>query len=292
MSDPLLLIAAAAAGSVALMVVCIARLLRAAPPLDRRFTDPPPRFWASTWLLIRAHEHYFGHFVHRARTQRLAARLRAAGLEFSLTPQQFVAGRWVAAEMAALAGLMAWSPRGWAPWPAMAIAALVGYSLPATWLSDLIERRRRSVLKELPFCLDVMTLAVEAGLSLSSALITTANHLPAGIFRGELERLLRDVRAGRPRADAMRQMADRVQSSAITNLVSAIIAVERQGANLGELLRAQAQQRRVERFLRAEKLAMQAPVKLLMPLTICIFPGTFIVLFFPIVMRLLAEGVL
>jgi tight adherence protein C len=286
------LLGMAVAASVVIVILLAVRFLRAAPPLDRSYADVPPRLWAWSWVLVRAFEHHFGSWIHKARRQKLARRLRAAGLEFALTPAQYVAGRWIAAGAAVLLLALAWAPRGLLPASLAALAALIGYSIPASWLGDRIERRRRALLKELPFCLDVMTLTIESGLSLSSALQVTTANMPPGVLRGELERMLRDVRAGRTRADALRQMADRVQSSALTNLVSAMIAVEKQGANLGELLRAQAQQRRVERFLRAEKLAMQAPVKLLLPLVTCIFPGTFIVLFFPIVVRLMTQGVL
>ena len=85
-------------------------------------------------------------------------------------------------------------------------------------------------------------------------------------------------------------MADRVQEPGVTNLVAAIVQAESMGMNLGPVLRAQAEQRRSERFIRAEKLAMQARVKMLFPLIAFIFPCTFIVLFFPIAMKLMNSG--
>ena len=102
---------------------------------------------------------------------------------------------------------------------------------------------------------------------------------------------LRDVRAGRPRIDALRALADRMDEPSITNLVSALIQAENMGMNLGPILRAQSEQRRAERFARAEKLAMEAPVKMLFPLIAFIFPCTFVVLGFPIAMKFLHQGV-
>jgi tight adherence protein C len=104
--------------------------------------------------------------------------------------------------------------------------------------------------------------------------------------------VLRDVHAGQPRHEALHALAARLALPGVSTLVAALIAAERQGASLAPILCAQAEQRRNERFLRAERLAMEAPVKMLFPLVLCIFPGTFAVLLFPVVHQLLREGVL
>jgi tight adherence protein C len=88
----------------------------------------------------------------------------------------------------------------------------------------------------------------------------------------------------------LRHMAERLNEPCATNFTTAVIQAEAMGMNLGPILRAQADQRRMERFLRAEKLAMEAPVKMLFPLIAFIFPCTFIVLFFPIVMQFMQTG--
>jgi tight adherence protein C len=113
---------------------------------------------------------------------------------------------------------------------------------------------------------------------------------PKGVLRSEIQRVLRDIRAGKARADALRGMAERLNEPNVTHFVTAVIQAERMGMNLGPVLRAQADQRRSERFLRAEKLAMEAPVKMLFPLIAFIFPCTFIVLFFPIAMKFMHPG--
>jgi tight adherence protein C len=109
-------------------------------------------------------------------------------------------------------------------------------------------------------------------------------------MRDEFQRVMRDIRAGKGRAASMREMAERLDESAVSNFVTAVIQAEVMGMNLGPVLRAQADQRRSERFLRAEKLAMEAPVKMLLPLIGFIFPCTFIVLFFPIAMKFMNSG--
>ena len=110
---------------------------------------------------------------------------------------------------------------------------------------------------------------------------------PLGI---EINRVLREVRAGKARIDALRDFSTRLDFTPITSFVSALIQGEKTGSSLGPILRAQSDQRRSERFLRAEKLAMEAPVKMLGPLIFFIFPCTFIVIGFPIAMKFLASG--
>jgi tight adherence protein C len=87
-------------------------------------------------------------------------------------------------------------------------------------------------------------------------------------------------------------LSERLKMPAIANWVAAVLTAERQGSSLGPILRAQAEQRRTERFLRAEAMALKAPVKMLFPLMTCIFPCTFVIVFFPVVVRIVYEGIL
>lgn len=169
--------------------------------------------------------------------------------------------------------------------------AAAGYGLPLLWLKDLAGRRRNRILSELPFLLDMTTLCVEAGQNLHGALIHTVELCPPGVLREELRHSLIEIRAGRPRIDALRAMATRTGTPEIGRWVTAIAQAESMGMGLGSLLRSQSEQRRQERFSRAEKRALEAPVKMLMPLIFCIFPCTFIVLAFPIAVKILHSGV-
>ena len=220
--------------------------------------------------------------------RRLDALLRAAALDSVIEASEVVATQLLAAS--AFGGIaVAFS--GGAVLPAVA-AALIGGVLPLARLRDLGRTRKREAMRQLPALLDLLTLALEAGQGVSSALALAAQRLPAGPLRDELDRVQADVRTGRTRSEALHALAQRLAMPAASQLAATLAAGERQGASLGGLLRAQAAQRRQERFVRAERMALQAPVKLLAPLAICIFPGTFAVLFVPVVVRLLAEGVL
>lgn len=260
------------------------------PPEDRSYRDAPPLGFRIVWWPVQWIAYYFGPVLPMRYRQRSLVKLRLAGLDYAISTEQFLAGRLIAAAASTL--LLDWvlssfgQALSW--WPLL--AALAGYAFPAIWLRDRIQLRRRETLKTLPFLLDILTLCVEAGLNLTGAFTQAVAKGPKGPLRDEIARVLRDVRAGKPRVDALRSLSDRMNEPSISNMVSALIQAESMGMNLGPILRAQSEQRRAERFARAEKLAMEAPVKLLFPLIAFIFPCTFVVLGFPIVMKFIHMG--
>lgn len=264
----------------------------AVPPEEQAWRDPAPRFWRLLGWCGRALAHGLAPLLSRSVRARLEARLRVAGLEFALRPEQLVAGQVAAAALLAVPAAWVGAMTLTGAWPAAAAAVLVGFAIPASWVRDRAERRNRSIGRTLPFYLDVLTLAVEAGANVGAALQHAVDRGPGGPLADEIQRALRDIRAGRTRAEALRSLADRIALPAVANWVAAVIAAEKQGASLGPILRAQADQRRTDRFLRAEALAMKAPVKMLLPLVVCIFPCTFAIVFFPIAVRIVFEGLL
>lgn len=167
------------------------------------------------------------------------------------------------------------------------IAGLILMWWPRRWLRDLGLRRQALMLRDFPFFLDMTTLCVEAGLNLQGALQQAALHGPEGHFRTELRHALADMRAGMPRLQALNELAARTGLQAMRSLVTALMQADQLGMSLGPLLRAQSEQRRIERFLRAEKLALEAPVKMLFPMVFCIFPCTFLIIGFPIAIKLM-----
>ncbi len=260
------------------------------PVEDRTYRDTPPRTMRLVWWPIQWIAHYLGPRLSLGYRQRLLGKLRLAGFDFSLSPEQFVAARVVAAALAFSVAAFVLSSFGLNVMHAL-LFALFGWAFPAIWLRDQMLARRLRTLKTLPFMLDLMTLCVEAGLNLTGALQQAVAKGPAGPLRDEMARVLRDMRAGKPRAQALRQLSDRMDEASIHSMVSALIQAENTGMDLGPVLRAQAEQRRTERFVRAEKLAMEAPVKMLAPLIGFIFPCTFLIIAFPIAMKFMASGI-
>lgn len=297
----LTLISLAAGLVFALLAWLFSRALSTVPPEDRSYKDRPPLGYRLLWQPINWTAHFIGGHVSARRQAALQVRLGQAGVDFAISPLQFAASRTVGAVLVAL--LCWWMLASFdQPVPGMpgmplsrtlmlmSAGALAGWSYPAIWLRDRVNTRRRELLKTLPFYLDIVTLCVEAGLNMQGALTQAVAKGPKGVLRDEFQRLLRDIRAGKSRAASMRSMAARLSESSVTAFTTAVIQAESMGMNLGPILRAQADQRRTERFLRAEKLAMEAPVKLLFPLLAFIFPCTFIVLFFPIAMKFIHSG--
>lgn len=292
LSPDLLLAICAVVATAALLIGWMRSLVAAVPPENREYLDPPPAYWRYVGWLARPVAAWVRPLLPRTVRHRLVERLRQAGLEYALTVDQLVAGQVIGAA-ATVALLIAATWPFALPKPQWLVAtALVGGFLPLSWLRDRIEKRSRRIAKALPFYLDVITLAIEAGCNMTGALQHAADKGPQGPMSEELNRVLRDVRAGRTRSEALRMLADRLRMPAITNWVAAVLTAERQGSSLGPILRAQAEQRRSERFLRAEEMALKAPVKMLFPLMTCIFPCTFVIVFFPVVVRIVYEGIL
>jgi tight adherence protein C len=211
-------------------------------------------------------------------------RLRRAGIDEEILPQHWLALCGVSSFGAGAVAAGAGGSVAWAM-----IGALVGACLPMLWMRDVIARRTQEVVRDLPVYVDMLTLALEAGGALSVALKVATERAPDGVLRRGFMRVQGDLRAGRSRREALQALAERLAVPAVDPLVAALVQAESSGASLASMLRAQADQRLHERFARAEKLALEAPVKMLGPLVLCIFPCTFLVLAFPLVMRVL-EG--
>jgi len=223
----------------------------------------------------------------------LERRLSLAGLEAQWRPEHIAAlqvlGFALGIGALALAFLMNAS-LGTVELAAAAIAGAAAGWWPRRWVHALGLARQRAMLREFPFLLDMTTLCVEAGLNLQGALQQAALHGPAGPLRDELRHALADMRAGVSRLDALQQLAQRTALPAVQQLVMALAQADQLGMNLGPLLRAQSEQHRTDRFLRAEKMALEAPVKMLFPMVCCIFPCTFLIIGFPIAVKLLDGG--
>lgn len=278
--------------AVAFFVFGVRQAFVEVPAEDRSYLDPPPRALRLAWPLVQLISFRLGGLLSVSYRHKTQLSLRHAGLDYSLSPEQFFACKILSGVAAMIVLALITAPRGTPSWTWFALLGAFGFLFPDLWLRDERERRQRKILRALPFYLDVITLCIESGLNLTSALAQAVAKAPPSPLSFELQRVLRDLRTGRPRADAFKALAERLQMASISNVVSALITADRQGAALGPILRAQAEQRRTERFLRAEKLALEAPVKMLFPLIAFIFPCTFAVIAFPIVVKFLQEGFL
>ncbi len=261
----------------------------AIPAPERQYMDPLPGRLKLIWPLVLFCAHYAGRFLSVEYLERTRQQLLRSGLYFLLTPEQFFGWRLASALVVTLAVWGVLALCGYSPGMPLVCCALFGYVMPQISMTERRKQREKAIVRMLPTYLDFITMAVEGGLSLGAALVQAVRNGPAGVLRAELERVNRDMKAGAGRVDALKAMAERLEIREVASLVSAIAQAERSGGSIGASLRVQADQRRVERFQRAEKLAMEAPVKLIFPLVAFIFPATFVVLGFPIIMKFLHE---
>ena len=267
------------------------RLKEEVPDEDREFLDPLPRPLRLIWPAVRLLDYHLCRHIPRAMLAWPAESLRLSGLLYLMTATQFIALCIVSLlGFGALTALLL-KYAGLFDWTFVLPVAGIGYAFPRMWLKETLKKRRKEIVRALPTYLDFLTMAVEAGLNMAGAISQAVAKGPAGPLKNEFSFVLRDLRSGLTRADALRRMEERVRVPQVSSFVSAVIQAERMGASLGPTFRAQAEQRRVERFQIAEKLAMEAPVKLIFPLVIFIFPVTFVVLMFPIAMKFMQSGV-
>jgi len=218
-------------------------------------------------------------YVTRARV-RLQRALTGAGSPGNLTADEMLGVICFSVLCWTAGGALVWAGLG----TSFAVLAglVIGTAHPFLWLRRTVARRRDEIRKLLPYTLDLLTLSVEAGLDFTTALARMVPKLEGTALASEFDELLRQIRLGKARSDALRDMADRVNMGEMTSFTSSLIQADELGADLGPVLRMLSDQMRTERANRAEKKAMEAPVKILFPLIAFIFPTVFIILFAPI----------
>jgi tight adherence protein C len=166
------------------------------------------------------------------------------------------------------------------------VGAGIGYVMPEFWLGRRIRARGDALTLQLPDALDLLTISVEAGLGFDAALSKVVDKME-GPLVDEFRQALAEVRMGRPRREALRDLASRADSQPVSNFIGAIVQAEQLGVPIAKVLQIQSQQLRIERRQRAEEAAAKAPVKMLFPMVGCIFPTIFIVILGPAVVTVM-----
>jgi len=170
------------------------------------------------------------------------------------------------------------------------VFALLGFMLPALWLGQKIRSRKNSVIRSLPDALDLLTICVEAGLGFDQAMQNVAEKWDDELSRA-FARVLQEIRLGKTRREALRDLADRLDLSDVTSFVAAVIQAEQLGVSIAKVLRIQSDQMRIRRRQRAEEKAHQAPVKMLFPMVFLIFPAIWVVLLGPALLQAMNTNV-
>jgi tight adherence protein C len=231
-------------------------------------------------------------FTPQASLQSIQHQLDLAGNPRGIDPVSFYAARIIAAVLLGgfviLLGFISADPNFFFSFQSgvpkvlisAAVAALFGFYLPTLLLRSRINRRQDGIIKSMPDALDLLTVCVEAGLGFDQAMQRVSEK-----WENELSlafaRCIQEIRLGKLRREALRDMADRMGVPDMTSFVAALIQADQLGVSMAKVLRIQSDQMRVRRRQRAEKKAHEAPIKMLIPLAFLIFPSIYIVLLGP-----------
>jgi tight adherence protein C len=220
--------------------------------------------------------------------QDLDNRLEMAGRPANLTPADFGAVRLIAAAVTAAVGLLLGLLIGGLVYTVggLVVGLALGYYLPVLWLKQKVDARRAQIQKGLPDAMDLLVIAVDAGLGFDAALARVTDKYKNALS-DMFAKVLREVSLGRPRLEAMDEMGRSSGVDDLHNFIQAIIQSEQFGTGIGKILRIQADEMRRKRRQRAQEKAAQATLKMMLPMVGCIFPTLWIVLLGPAALILL-----
>ena len=168
----------------------------------------------------------------------------------------------------------------------IALLAVAGFLLPDSFLARKVQDRQKEVLGTLSDTLDLLTISVEAGLSLNAAIAQVVQNVP-GVLSQEFARMLQEIQLGVPRSDAFRHLAERTDVDELNGFALAMIQADVFGVSIASVLRTQASQLRIKRRQTAEAKAQQTPVKIVFPLILCILPALFVIIVGPGAIRIM-----
>jgi len=209
----------------------------------------------------------------------------ARHLCFANLPQWHVTDLWALRLLSASlgGGLLALLGLGWI-WALVGL--VIGWLLVSLWLSQRIKHQQRQLTSQLPPFLDLLSMSLSAGMNLQTGVQLVLGFQGKTALAALWRVWLWQVRSGTGRVQAFKQMLERVKSPALRRICVALIQAEQSGSGMAASLQAHSQQLRQERLMDAEKQALKAPVKMLLPLVVCFFPSTFLVLGFSIYINL------
>ena len=220
----------------------------------------------------------------------LEQRLMYAGKQY-VWSVNFFAGVWVitACFSFGIAFFLAFSRFHMPAWQGLALVlpvTFIGGALPLVFLDMLISRRKKEILRQLPQVLDLLCVSVQAGLSFDGAMMRLVENMEGALIE-ECDKLLRDMRMGMPRREALNHVAVRCNLQEVQLFMAAIIQSERLGVSMGKTLMVQAKNMRDRRQQHIKAMALKAPVKMLFPLAVFMFPTIFVVVLLPVALSLL-----
>lgn len=223
----------------------------------------------------------------RITEERIATRLVASGMAKQFTANGFLALKVVLASAGIIVGglIGVLMTSGTKTLLLGATLGVVGFLLPDMIATSRTRTRRESMQRQLPDALDIVAVSVEAGLGFDAALAKLGEHLQGPIVE-EFSLVLGELRIGESRTVALRRMAARVDLPEVNAVVNSLVQADQLGSPLGKMLRVQAEESRNRRQVAAEERAMKAPIKMLIPTVLFIFPAMFVVILGPALIKI------
>ena len=222
---------------------------------------------------------------------RVANKLLLAGSPQGWDAERVIAFKVIGAAVGfgvGLLGVGALHLRGLAMLVSIALLVVAGFLIPDSLLARKVEDRQEEVLRTLSDTLDLLTISVEAGLSLNAAIAQVVQNVP-GVLSQEFARMLQEIQLGVPRSDAFRHLAERTDVDELNGFALAMIQADVFGVSIASVLRTQASQLRIKRRQTAEAKAQQTPVKIVFPLILCILPALFVIIIGPGAIRIMND---
>lgn len=257
--------------------------------------DPPPLIYKLFKPVVRLFASEVRSLMSDRLYSKVNTKLSTGGMNYAIMAEEFYTLKFVCLAFACLISYSLFSSGSdQGSEVKLIILAImpIGFFYPDIWLNDKITHRRARVAKEFPFLLDLLVLSMRAGLNYSTSLGQAISSLPDGPVKEEFGKLLREIRAGKVRHEALLGLAARMNTKSISNFVAAINQAEETGGEIVEVLTLQAEQRRSERFNEAEEAANKAPVKMLLPLVMFLFPIIFMLIGFVLIVKVADSNLL
>ncbi len=215
-------------------------------------------------------------------------KLISAGLKDELTPDEFIAFKFFLILFFPLVGgfLKAGDFIDLEVGTILA-SGVLGWFYPDLWIKGRIQKRQGEILKSMPFIVDLLALSTEAGLDFVGAIGKVVDKAKSSPLVDEFSQLLKEIKVGSSRQEALRELSLRVGMTEINSFVAILISADQMGASIGKILRQQSDQIRAERMLRAEKAGAAAGQKLLLPIILLILPAVMLMIFGPFLLGMI-----
>lgn len=225
------------------------------------------------------------------RRVRYRRRLISAGLKNELTPDEFVSFKLILILVFPVIGTLLKALEIYdAQWYHIVASSVAGWFYPDWWIKGIITKRQKQIKKAMPFIVDLLALSTEAGLDFVGAMAKVVDKANSSPLVDEFSQVLKEIKVGSSRQEALREMAARVDMPEVGSFVAILISAEQMGASIGKILRQQSEMIRIERFVSAERAGAIAGQKLILPIVLIILPAVMLMIGAPFVLSMMGSG--